>query len=107
MNFIITDKLLGKGFQGTVYEAEVEYRGKIIPAAAKKFRNRNQIAHEVKMTKLAKTAAPKIYGIVEIDTEKYMIMERIHYLPKGERYYEGDIRKIERMITRLAKRKFG
>ena len=40
---MITNKKLGKGFQGTVYEAEVEYRGKIIPAAAKKFRNRSEL----------------------------------------------------------------
>lgn len=104
MNYIITNKKLGKGFQGVVYEAEVEYRGKIIPAAAKKFRNRDQIAHELKMTKLAKTAAPKIYGLVEIDNNNYILMERVNFVPRGESYYEGDIRKIERMITKLAKR---
>ncbi len=104
----IFPKLIGKGNQGEVWESDITlHDGKVVEVAAKEFksntqRRRNIIRNEVNMMKLAGKRAPHIYAEIELEGKTYLIMEKVHQW-KGK-YYEGDLRKIKRMVMALAKK---
>jgi len=105
---IIFPKLIGKGNQGKVWESNITLKnGKVVEVAAKEFKSNTQrrrdiIRNEVNMMKLAGKRAPRIYAEIQFEGKTYLIMEKVQQW-KGE-YYEGDLRKIKRMIMALAKK---